>query len=72
MSAIDDIAAYLASLETGGKNIDQIIFDELTPVVRCGDCRYYKPNTYSHFTCELLMFHAQPNDFCCWGEREDA
>ena len=29
MSAVDDIAAYLAYLETGGNRIDQIIFDEL-------------------------------------------
>ena len=29
MSAVDDIAAYLAYLETGGKHIDQTIFDEL-------------------------------------------
>lgn len=29
MSAIDDIAAYLAYLKTGGNRIDQIIFDEI-------------------------------------------
>lgn len=29
MSAVDDIAAYLAYLKTGGNSIDQIIFDEL-------------------------------------------
>lgn len=29
MSAVDDIAAYLAHLKTGGNSIDQIIFDEL-------------------------------------------
>ena len=29
MSAVDDIAAYLAHLKTGGEHIDQIIFDEL-------------------------------------------
>ena len=29
MSAVDDIAAYLAYLKTGGNRIDQIIFDEL-------------------------------------------
>lgn len=41
-------------------------------IVRCGNCEHYKPDTYSHFTCELLMFHTQPNDFCSWGERRDA
>lgn len=29
MSAVDDIAAYLAYLKTGGNRIDQIIFDEI-------------------------------------------
>ena len=38
-------------------------------IVRCRDCKYYEPNTYSHFTCELLAFHVQPDDFCAWGER---
>lgn len=38
-------------------------------VVRCRDCRYYEPNTYSHFTCELLAFHVQSDGFCAWGER---
>ena len=29
MSAVDEIAAYLAHIKTGGNRIDQIIFDEL-------------------------------------------
>lgn len=42
-------------------------------IVRCRDCKYYEPNTYSHFTCELLTFHVDPDGFCAWGERrEDA
>jgi hypothetical protein len=40
-------------------------------IVRCRECRYYEPNTYSHFTCELLTFHVDPNDFCAWGERKE-
>lgn len=41
-------------------------------VVRCRECRYYEPNTYSNFTCELLAFYVQPDGFCAWGiERED-
>jgi len=42
------------------------------PLIRCRDCRYYEPNIYSHFTCELLMYQATPNDFCAWGERKRA
>ena len=38
-------------------------------IVRCMDCKHYKLNTYSHFTCELLMFYAQSNGYCAWGER---
>lgn len=41
-------------------------------IVRCMDCRYYEPNTYSHFTCELLQYHVEPDGFCAWGERRDA
>ena len=41
-------------------------------LVRCRDCKHYEPNTYSHFTCELLTFHVQPDGFCAWGERRDA
>ena len=42
-------------------------------IVRCRDCKYYEPNTYSHFTCELLTFHVEPDGFCAWSvRREDA
>lgn len=41
-------------------------------IVRCRDCKYYEPTTYSHFTCELLTFHVQSDGFCSWGERRDA
>ena len=41
-------------------------------VARCRECRYYEPNTYSNFTCELLAFYVQPDGFCSWGERKDA
>lgn len=40
-------------------------------IVRCRDCVYYEPNTYSHFTCELLTFHVEPDGFCAWGERRE-
>lgn len=38
-------------------------------IVRCRDCGYYEPNTYSHFTCKLLQYHVESNNFCAWGER---
>ena len=38
-------------------------------IVRCRDCKYYEPNTYSHFTCELLTFHVESDGFCKWGVR---
>lgn len=38
-------------------------------IVRCRDCKYYEPNTYSHFTCNLHTYHAEPNAFCAWGEK---
>lgn len=45
---------------------------DLVQVVRCRDCKYYEPNTYSHFTCELLTFHVEPDGFCAWGERRES
>lgn len=39
-------------------------------VIRCKDCVYYMPNTYSCFTCEMLTFHVGADDFCAWGERK--
>lgn len=72
MSATDDIAAYLASLETGGKNFGQIIFDELTPVVRCRDCKF----CMSYWGADYCDFFSHttndPDGFCSWGERRDA
>ena len=72
MSAIDDIAAYLASLETGGKDISQTIFDELTPVVRCRDCKFcmsYWGADYCDFFSHVTN---DPDGFCSWGERRGA
>lgn len=38
-------------------------------IIRCADCEYYEPNTYSHFTCELLTYYVEPDGFCKWAER---
>ena len=39
-------------------------------IVRCKDCEFYEPNTYSHFTCKLLQFYVEPDGFCAWGDRK--
>ena len=78
MSAKDDIAAYLAHLDTGGVGIDQIIFDELAPIVRCRDCQMYDPSgepssAYpDRHWCDKLWRYMPPDGFCSWGERRDA
>lgn len=72
MSAIDDIAAYLASLETGGSSIGQIIFDELTPVVRCRDCKFCMSCWGADYCDYFKHVTNDPDGFCAWGERRDA
>lgn len=49
---------------------------ELVYVVRCKDCRDYKPNPYSEGNEKLCMCWAdwiptEPDDFCSYGERDD-
>ncbi len=72
MSAIDDIAAYLASLETGGKDIGQIIFDELTPVVRCRDCKFCMSYWEADYCDYFKHVTNDPDGYCAWGKRRDA
>lgn len=52
-----------------GKQVELPTLVQRKEIVRCRDCAYYEPNTYSHFTCELLTYHAEQDGFCAWGER---
>ena len=48
------------------------------PVVRCKDCKYYKPQKKSahwenrtNYCNRVVTIKAQPDDFCSYGERKD-
>ncbi len=44
---------------------------DTVPVVRCKDCKYYKPDEfYDACTLPQGLTLPVPNDFCCFGERE--
>ena len=40
-----------------------------TEVVRCRDCKQYRPELYKHISCELLARYVESDGFCAWGER---
>lgn len=48
------------------------VLDQSQPIVRCRDCKEYRPELYNHIACELLGRYVEPNGFCAWGERRDA
>lgn len=39
-------------------------------VVRCKECNYYGDKEYCPALC--LADYANPDDFCCWGERKSS
>ena len=52
--------------------------DRTIEIVRCRDCKHYKPQKKSeHWEnranyCDLIAWiKVQPNDFCSYGERKD-
>lgn len=43
------------------------------PVVRCRECKYYKPEEYfSPCVLPQGLECAKPNDFCSYGQRKEA
>lgn len=41
---------------------------DAVPVVRCKDCKYYKPDEYE-FGCDYGLPCVKADDFCSYGER---
>lgn len=45
-------------------------------IIRCRDCKYYASNMHECMRLgewdDSLWFTVEQNDFCSWGEREDA
>lgn len=56
--------------------LDEAVMDRLAKqhgyvsVVRCKDCRYFKPELYNYITCEFLLYNTSADDFCSYGERK--
>ena len=51
---------------------------DAVPVVRCKDCKYYKPQKKSahwehraNYCNRVVTIKVQPYDFCSYGERKD-
>lgn len=44
----------------------------VAPVVRCKDCKYYKPDEYE-CGCDFAggLPYVKADDFCSYGERKD-
>lgn len=46
---------------------------DAVPVVRCRECRHYKPEEYfSPCTLPQGLECAKPDDFCSYGQRKEA
>ena len=58
---------------------DYLIANDVVPVVRCEQCKFYEEVEYYHPTekasknvCRLIKRQMQPDDYCSYGERKDA
>lgn len=67
--------AYTMETETDAAVVLRLIEDapaaDVAPVVRCKDCKYYKPDEYE-FGCGCdggLVYVKANDDFCSYGER---
>ena len=57
---------------------DHLIANDVVPVVRCKDCKHYKPqsksahwNSTTPYCCRCTTVKVSPDDFCSYGERKD-
>ena len=58
--------------------IDKAPTIDAVPVVRCRDCKHYKPQKKSahwensaNYCNRVVTIKVQPDDFCSYGERRD-
>lgn len=45
---------------------------DVVEVVRCKDCKHYKDNHRCYSKYSNMDNYRSPNDYCSYGEREDA
>ena len=57
---------------------DLLIENDFLPVVRCKDCKHYKPQKKSahwenraNYCNRIVTIKTQPYDFCSYGERKN-
>lgn len=60
---------YKGVKEVGKFNYTYDMEFNMQKVVRCRDCKEYRPELYKNISCELLARYVEPDDFCAWGER---
>jgi hypothetical protein len=68
-----------ALLIGGGTScIDKCPTVDAVEVVRCKDCKHYKPQSKSahwqsttHYCCRCAVVKVNPDDFCSYGERKE-
>ena len=60
------------------KKMPKDIIADAVPVVRCKDCKHYKPQKKSahwehraYYCNRVVTIKVQPDDFCSYGERKD-
>ena len=61
----------------GTKEIDKAPTIDAVPVVRCKDCKHYKPQKKSahwenraNYCNRVVTIKMQPDDFCSYGEQQ--
>ena len=62
----------------GTKEIDKAPTVDAVEIVRCRDCKHYKPQKKSahwenraNYCGRIVTIKTQPYDFCSYGERKD-
>ena len=73
---LTDAPVFLKAV--GTKEIDRSPAIDAIPVVRCKDCKHYKPQKKSahwensaNYCNRIVTIKVQPYDFCSYGEQKD-
>ncbi len=47
------------------------MFEDLVKIVRCKNCKYFKPIDEYHGRCELLIVDMNNCDYCSYGAKKE-
>ena len=47
------------------------MFEDLVKIVRCKNCKYFKPRDEYHGRCELLIVGMNNCDYCSYGATKE-